>query len=360
MKKITLLLFATLLLTPTQGGANTYSDNFNDGAKNPALWSVNTVGEVAATEQNGRLELFTSGWAMGNFSAEFLGVPRLVGDFDIKFDFDHILWPSNNGIRTGISVGVGGYGYTLERTCMGTWGGESILSDVNGNLTVLPYEATTGALRLVRVGNVMTGYYYSGGWHVVSSVNAPIEEMSFKLWSWSGDQFFGHQNSVATFDNFVAVDSAQTQATLAGKINLTDYVGDLTVPELRFTLRNTNGVIMEDWTQKLGATGTFSHPSLVPLDGNGYILTIRGSHWLGKAMKLDASNADSIAVALVNGDANGDNVIDLTDYTIVATAFNALPSSANWDARADFNGDEVIDLTDYTVVVTNFNAIGDY
>ncbi|MCE9560331.1 MAG: hypothetical protein K8R88_15450, partial [Armatimonadetes bacterium] len=65
--------------------------------------------------------------------------------------------------------------------------------------------------------------------------------------------------------------------------------------------------------------------------------------------------------------ANADQAIDLSDYTQVVTAFNALLAdpnngglpSANWDALADVNGDAGVDLTDYTVVVSNFNALGE-
>jgi hypothetical protein len=50
-------------------------------------------------------------------------------------------------------------------------------------------------------------------------------------------------------------------------------------------------------------------------------------------------------------------VIDLTDHMTVATAFNALPNSPNWNVTADLNGDQVVDLTDYTIVAVNFNAL---
>jgi hypothetical protein len=68
-----------------------------------------------------------------------------------------------------------------------------------------------------------------------------------------------------------------------------------------------------------------------------------------------------------DGDIVDDGVVDLSDYTAVATGFNGLLSdpnnggnpSANWNALADVNGDGVIDLTDYTVVATNFNALDD-
>jgi hypothetical protein len=66
---------------------------------------------------------------------------------------------------------------------------------------------------------------------------------------------------------------------------------------------------------------------------------------------------NAASFSLKNGNCNGDGVIDLTEYTTVATAFNALPNSPNWNVTADLNGDQVVDLTDYTIVAVNFNAL---
>ena len=62
---------------------------------------------------------------------------------------------------------------------------------------------------------------------------------------------------------------------------------------------------------------------------------------------------------LRNGDCNGDNVVDLTDYTIVIEAFDSLEGDGKWNPQADLNEDGAIDLTDYVLVLLNFNAVGD-
>jgi hypothetical protein len=66
------------------------------------------------------------------------------------------------------------------------------------------------------------------------------------------------------------------------------------------------------------------------------------------------SSLGPFAMSPKNGDCNSDLTIDLTDYTIVATAFNAIPDSSNWDPTADLNNDGVVDLTDYTFIAVNF------
>lgn len=70
-------------------------------------------------------------------------------------------------------------------------------------------------------------------------------------------------------------------------------------------------------------------------------------------------SADVGPVLLINGDCDGNNVIDIADYTILATAFDAIAGDANWDARTDLNGDGIIDIADYTILALNFDAVGD-
>jgi large repetitive protein len=87
------------------------------------------------------------------------------------------------------------------------------------------------------------------------------------------------------------------------------------------------------------------------------------NHWLNKkvgTLTLAGNGSYSLNAHLpTGGDCDNSNVVDLTDYTIVALAFNALPVSANWNPDADLNEDGVVDLTDYTIVAINFNAVGE-
>jgi hypothetical protein len=54
----------------------------------------------------------------------------------------------------------------------------------------------------------------------------------------------------------------------------------------------------------------------------------------------------------LDGDANLDNKVDLTDFTFLASNFNGTGKS--W-AQGDFNGDKKVDLTDFTFLASNFN-----
>ncbi|MCE9559536.1 MAG: dockerin type I repeat-containing protein, partial [Armatimonadetes bacterium] len=103
----------------------------------------------------------------------------------------------------------------------------------------------------------------------------------------------------------------------------------------------------------------------VPYSGptGTYKVFIEPSHWLSQYVGSVAFTSTTYGSAWQyttheNGDCNGDNIIDLTDYTQVVVAFNGIYGSAPYTDPADLNGDGVVDLTDYTVIITNFNHIG--
>jgi hypothetical protein len=72
----------------------------------------------------------------------------------------------------------------------------------------------------------------------------------------------------------------------------------------------------------------------------------------------DVVRNTGVNVRWLQADINRDGIVDLTDYTILATAFNARPGDFNWNSAADLNGDLIIDLTDYTILALQFNLGG--
>ncbi len=93
-----------------------------------------------------------------------------------------------------------------------------------------------------------------------------------------------------------------------------------------------------------------------------YDLSYKASHWLRKdinGVSLTAAQALSESVALINGDANGDNKVDSSDYGFVKRHYGATPSSSNWDPMADLNGDGKVSSADYSVVVFFYGRVGD-
>lgn len=83
----------------------------------------------------------------------------------------------------------------------------------------------------------------------------------------------------------------------------------------------------------------------------------RTGTWLGKRHALDLRDGEETFVwELINGDIDGDNVIDLQDFLILAANYEAMPFS---DPRADLNQDGVVNLDDFLILAANYEIVGD-
>jgi len=54
------------------------------------------------------------------------------------------------------------------------------------------------------------------------------------------------------------------------------------------------------------------------------------------------------------GDINGDGIVDVFDFIIVAAAFGSKPGDSKWNPDADLNSDGLIDIFDVEAVAKNF------
>ncbi|MEM7680496.1 MAG: glycoside hydrolase family 30 beta sandwich domain-containing protein [Planctomycetota bacterium] len=62
------------------------------------------------------------------------------------------------------------------------------------------------------------------------------------------------------------------------------------------------------------------------------------------------------AVIAIEGDANGDGVVDLLDFDILAQNFGAGPGAVGGETIGDFNADGAVNLLDFDVLAQNFGA----
>ena len=58
------------------------------------------------------------------------------------------------------------------------------------------------------------------------------------------------------------------------------------------------------------------------------------------------------------GDANNDNVVNATDFTVLKGSFGKSSGQPGYDDRADFNGDLVVNVNDFTLLKSNFGLGG--
>ncbi|MCE9558494.1 MAG: hypothetical protein K8R88_06045 [Armatimonadetes bacterium] len=151
--------------------------------------------------------------------------------------------------------------------------------------------------------------------------------------------------------------------TIAGNVTLSDFTSVVDqVVSIEVFAPGDMVTPLQVLSAPLTSTGAFSVVTSPALAVGSYDIRVKGEHWLAKrvtGVSMTNTGASGVDATLINGDVNGDNVIDLTDYTEIVTDFNALIGDPNYHTWVDLNGDGAIDLTDYTVLVTNFNALGD-
>ena len=138
-----------------------------------------------------------------------------------------------------------------------------------------------------------------------------------------------------------------------------DDAGVLFSEPFTFTLTPKAGSKPIVQTQVLSTGGAFSL-SHVPF--GEYRLSVKGSKWLSARMPVSLTTwgVSGLKFALLGGDANGDNKVDIADFGVLVNAFNGdvtVPDSG-YDAAADFNCDGVVDIGDFGILVNNYNASG--
>jgi hypothetical protein len=103
----------------------------------------------------------------------------------------------------------------------------------------------------------------------------------------------------------------------------------------------------------------------VTLDANGaFMLTdIRRGYYTVrvKAAGADTTNGDvsGITVTLRGGDANGDNMVDITDLLLLIAHYNQNAPAAEYLEACDFNEDGSNDISDLLALIGNYNQMGD-
>jgi hypothetical protein len=211
-------LAASLLLSASSAAiAGTYVDNFDSGLVNPTYWTIDTTEGSTLTAVNGRLEMVQGTGPMVGSGAHLIFNFAITGDFTVDVDYQLLNWPANNYERVGISTGAP-YPVTTPLAAVArasdpnSWyyGSTELYASFNygaGWPHTQSFTATTdssGRLRMERVGQSMSGYYWKdSAWVLIGSyANAsqlvPITGLTFGIWDFTSDT----PGVKVAFDNF--------------------------------------------------------------------------------------------------------------------------------------------------------------
>lgn len=206
-----------------QAGPSIY-DDFDDNLIDPSRWTPVAWGlGGTARETNNHLESSLPAWSTsggtGGFGAGYTSVCPLTGAFDIQVDYSLLAWPYSNGVRAKLSLHSSSLGPAaplqvsgeIERTSFGVGSDfpgeprEVYVSNFGDIHRITSTSDTSGALRLVRSGTVLTGYFLRDEeWvELHSRANFTLKDLYFSLYLGSNDDAFASEDVVGSFDNIV-------------------------------------------------------------------------------------------------------------------------------------------------------------
>jgi hypothetical protein len=159
--------------------------------------------------------------------------------------------------------------------------------------------------------------------------------------------------SVLSGQTTITIDPATF--AVSGTVGLGNCV-NLAQP-ITFTFRPAAGSNIVQ-TQTLGSNGSFS---ISGIPTGTYTIAIKGPKWLQQDLTsaVVSGNVSGLSASLLPGDINGDNVVNIEDFNLLAAAFGSDPSSANWNTDADLNCDGVVDIIDFSLLAENYGEAGD-
>ena len=116
-------------------------------------------------------------------------------------------------------------------------------------------------------------------------------------------------------------------------------------------------------TPMIDTTVTTDENGGFTLDGlttGTYDVWVKDSHTLSVMMTVTLPSGTVVDLGtLREGDVDDNNVVNLTDFSLLAATFGKQAIDTGYDERADFNGDEIVNLLDFSLLATNFGQSGD-
>jgi hypothetical protein len=97
------------------------------------------------------------------------------------------------------------------------------------------------------------------------------------------------------------------------------------------------------------------------INSGDYVVTVKNNHTLLVAAAVGIIQ-DKVTIVefapLLKGDANNDNQITESDFSLLSKAFGTIQGGKGYDSAADFNADATISVLDFSLLAENYNKKG--
>jgi hypothetical protein len=116
-----------------------------------------------------------------------------------------------------------------------------------------------------------------------------------------------------------------TAASIAGVVNLQNYVGDVTTVPVTIEIQNTAGnSVIETHTVNLDSAGRYSFTLTSALSSGNYIAAAKASHWLAQDMPFTITSSSSVS----------DSLLDLSSFGSVGSSVTSAANGYGWYAQS--------------------------
>ncbi len=176
------------------------SDNFNSASISGSRWNVSPTASISVNRLMATTS--TASWQNAGVTSKY----PLSGDYDIQMDFDAGSWgtPTTQwnaffGLNTPLDAVLCYYSKSSDGTKRYYSWDQAAGSSFGGSLNLAD---TSGKIRVTRVGNNVSCYYYNSGWILyATSVSSNFSGDTYVLLT-TGNRDSG-QSVTTYFDNFI-------------------------------------------------------------------------------------------------------------------------------------------------------------
>ena len=139
------------------------------------------------------------------------------------------------------------------------------------------------------------------------------------------------------------------QGTFTETFNVTAYASDLLHS---YAIGKTSITLAAGETKVLTYTW-----STIGFTKGTYTISAQADPVIGELDTADNSYTGGTVKIVIQGDINGDGIVDIFDIARIAIVFGVQVIGVpppNWDPNADINGDYIIDIFDIVIVALHF------
>ncbi len=157
------------------------------------------------------------------------------------------------------------------------------------------------------------------------------------------------------------VTSTPRIANLIGHVIWQGRTSGTSANQVPVTLTLKQGTLEVNYLSRNTDVSGFFTTSVAGLPNGTYNYRIKGVKYLASSGQVTLTGAQNLNVEMglqKAGDANSDNIINASDFSILKVSTGKQCGDPGFDGRADFNGDCTVNISDFGLLRNNFGQAG--